>query len=63
MPLKRGDRLGVYEVVEAVGAGGMGEVFRAHDTSLGRAAAVKVLPDDRCVEDTGCSASFPEGAS
>ena len=46
MPLKRGDRLGVYEVVEAVGAGGMGEVFRAHDTTLGREAAVKVLPDD-----------------
>src|SRR6266566_2963253 len=44
MPLKSGARLGPYEVVAPVGAGGMGEVYRARDTRLGRDVAVKVLP-------------------
>ncbi|HUE87676.1 MAG TPA: protein kinase [Vicinamibacterales bacterium] len=39
-----GRRLGVYEVQALVGAGGMGEVYRAHDTRLGRDVAIKVLP-------------------
>ncbi len=43
MPLGRGARLGVYEVVGAIGAGGMGEVYRARDTKLGRDVALKVL--------------------
>jgi eukaryotic-like serine/threonine-protein kinase len=39
-----GDRLGPYEIVSAIGAGGMGEVYRASDTRLGRHVAIKVLP-------------------
>jgi serine/threonine-protein kinase len=44
MPLTPGMRLGPYEVVSALGAGGMGEVYRAHDTQLRRDVAIKVLP-------------------
>ncbi len=46
MPLKAGTRLGPYEVVDTLGAGGMGEVYRARDTRIGRVVAVKVLPED-----------------
>jgi Tol biopolymer transport system component len=44
MALAAGKRLGSYEVVAQIGAGGMGEVYRAHDTKLGRDVAIKVLP-------------------
>jgi serine/threonine protein kinase len=43
MPLTAGTRLGPYEIVSAIGAGGMGEVYRAKDSRLGRTVAIKVL--------------------
>src|SRR6202140_2476293 len=45
MVLTSGTRLGSYEVVAQIGAGGMGEVYQAHDTKLGRDVAIKVLPE------------------
>ena len=46
MKLAPGARLGPYEIVAPLGAGGMGEVYRARDTRLKRDIAIKVLPDD-----------------
>ena len=77
MSLAPGARLGPYEIFAAIGAGGMGEVYRATDTRLGRDVAVKVLsegfagdPDRRArfereareVRDPASAVSSPVGA-
>jgi serine/threonine protein kinase len=45
MPLSQGDKLGPYEILAPIGAGAMGEVYRARDSKLKREVAIKVLPD------------------
>ena len=46
MALEIGTRLGPYEITASIGAGGMGEVYRATDTKLKREVAIKVLPQE-----------------
>src|SRR5664279_3632766 len=46
MPLSSGDNLGPYEILSPIGAGGMGEVYRARDTRIDRTVALKVLPEE-----------------
>jgi serine/threonine protein kinase len=48
MSLATGTRLGPYEILARIGAGGMGEVYRARDTKLKREVTLKVLPDASC---------------
>jgi Tol biopolymer transport system component len=50
MPLHPGSKVGAYEVVSLIGAGGMGEVYRAHDARLNRDVALKVLPEAFAVD-------------
>jgi serine/threonine protein kinase len=51
MRLALGSNLGPYEVLAPLGAGGMGEVYKARDTRLGREVAIKVLPADRMADE------------
>src|SRR5580704_16338745 len=50
MALSAGDRLGPYEILAPIGAGGMGEVYRALDTRLRRTVAIKILPHDKLAD-------------
>ncbi len=60
MPLDAGSRLGLYEIVAPLGAGGMGEVFRATDTRLHRALAIKILPHDKVADPERKRRFLPE---
>src|ERR1700681_2345006 len=61
MPLAAGTRLGPYEVLAPLGAGGMGEVYRARDPRLNRDVAIKVLPE-RLANDPQALARFESEA-
>ena len=61
MPLSPGTRIGPYEILAAIGAGGMGEVYRARDAKLGRDIAVKMLPAETSA-DAGRRQRFEQEA-
>ncbi|MGH9442595.1 MAG: protein kinase domain-containing protein [Thermoanaerobaculia bacterium] len=61
MPLASGTRLGPYEILTPLGAGGMGEVYRARDTRLGRDVAVKILSEE-LAKDRECLRRFEQEA-
>jgi serine/threonine-protein kinase len=61
MAIASGTRIGPYEVIEKIGAGGMGEVYRATDTTLEREVAIKVLPESFAA-DAGRIARFAQEA-
>ena len=62
MALQPGTRLGAYEIVALIGAGGMGEVYRAKDMRLDRTVAIKVLPARIAADPEAATASNARGA-
>ena len=56
MALTSGSKLGPYEIQSPLGVGGMGEVYRAKDTRLGRDLALKILPEPPPTKPSGCAA-------
>src|SRR6187551_1548108 len=61
MSLTAGTKLGTYEIISPLGAGGMGEVYRARDAKLNRDVAIKVLPE-RLAQDPAALARFEREA-
>src|SRR5262245_14223820 len=61
MMLQPGTRLGLYQVVASIGAGGMGEVYRARDTTLNRDVAIKILPPSMSTDPVAVEAFKREG--
>ena len=57
MPLTTGSKLGPYEIVAAIGAGGMGEVYRARDTTLNRDVAIRCCRRRSLTIPIACSGS------
>jgi len=62
MPLPAETRLGPYQIMSAIGAGGMGEVYKARDTRLERTVAIKILPEHLSSNpETACSPAMLRG--
>jgi hypothetical protein len=61
MPLAPGARVGAHEVLALIGAGGMGEVYRARDTRLRRDVALKILPELFALDAIGAIAHVSVG--
>jgi eukaryotic-like serine/threonine-protein kinase len=59
MSLAAGSRIGPYEITGTLGAGGMGEVYRATDTNLKRAVAIKVLPESVAADRERLASAVP----
>ena len=58
MAILPGKRLGPYEILSAIGAGGMGEVYRARDNRLDRIVAIKVLPAHLALTSRNCASAL-----